>query len=159
MSLAWLITSWESPKTFNWSTRHSAAIFIPLINASYSTMLLVHGKRILYALGSEYLCGIMNKIPAPDPYCVKELSKNITHVLHVSVKIDSSGKSMFNGSVLCIGASANWSAIACHLIALRSTYWMSNSLNTMTHLAKRPINAALLSKYFSGSIFATHVVS
>ena len=70
-------------------------------------MLLVQGKRILYALGSEYLCGIMNRIPTPDPYCVKEPSKNITHVLCVSVKIDSSVKSMFNGSELYIGASTN----------------------------------------------------
>ncbi len=54
-----------------------------------------------------------------------------------------------------MGASASWPTIAYPFIALRSTYWMSNSLSIMTHLANLPVRAALLSKYFKGSILAT----
>ena len=85
-------------------------------------MLFVQGKRILYALGSEYLYGVMKSILALDPYYVKQALKKITHIWCVSVRIDSSGKSMFIGSELCIVASANWSAMTCPLIALCSTY-------------------------------------
>ena len=80
---------------------------MPLIKASYLVMLFVQGKKILYALGNEYLYGVMKSNPAPNLYCVKDPSKNITHVWCVSVRIDSSGKSMFIGMRLYIGAFAS----------------------------------------------------
>ena len=66
-------------------------------------MLFVQGNIILYALGNEYLYGVMKSNPAPNPYFVKETSKNITHVWCVSVRIDSSGKSMFIDWRFCMG--------------------------------------------------------
>ena len=77
------------------------------MSASYSTILLVQGNKILYALGSEYAYGVMKSILALDPCCVKEPLKKITHILCVSVKIDSLGKSMFIRRRLYIGASAS----------------------------------------------------
>lgn len=49
----------------------------------------------------------MKSNPAPEPYCVKDPSKNMTHVWCVSVIIESSGKSTFIGVRLCIGTSAS----------------------------------------------------
>ena len=116
-------------------------------------------NKILYALGSEYLCGVMKSNLASDPFYVKEPSKNITHVWCVSIKIDSSENSIFSGRRLCIGTSTNWSKIDYPLIAFFLIYIISTSLSIMTHLANLPIRVALLSKFFNRSIFATsHVL-
>lgn len=150
--------SCESPKIFNSSTLHSTTIFMSLIRPSYSAILFLQGNKILYSLGNEYFYGVMNKSPALDLFCVKDLSKNITQVWCVSIRIDLSGKSMFTGRRLYIGASTNWSSIAYLLIAFLSTYWISNFLSIMTHLANLLFRVSLLSKYFSGSILATSCV-
>lgn len=130
-----------------------------MIRASYSAVLLVQEKENLYDFGVQSPCVVMKRTPTLNPCCVYDLFKyTFQWFATFKLKMDSFGNSNTNGFSAYIGALTNSSKITYPLMAFYSTYSMSHSIKTMTHLAISLVNIALESKYFRGSILVVSFI-
>ena len=117
-------------------------------------MLLVASKFNLIAKGIWDPSGVTKSISIPFPYWLTAPSKYIFHVLNLTSKLSSSGKSSLPSSP-SIGFSTQKSNTTPPLIVFLATYFKSNYANKINHLDNLPLKAGFSKRYFNGSILAT----
>ena len=127
---------------------------ILVIQASYSTILLVALKFNLIAKGMWDPSGVIMNTPIPLPYQFTAPLKNIFHAPSSMSKISLSRKSSLPSSP-STGFSTQKFDTTLPLIVFLTAYFKSNYTNKINHLDILSLKAGYSNRYFNRSILAT----
>ncbi|KAB2606211.1 hypothetical protein D8674_005928 [Pyrus ussuriensis x Pyrus communis] len=153
----WLRTKFESSMTRILLAPISLSMEKPMMKASYSATLFVHGNISLKDRAVAWPSRLTSTMPA-RPVVVEKPSKCMTYgsfsIAVVAISGSAPRTSLEIMASHSLGNNASMYVTAWPLIALNVIYMIWNSESLSNQQAKRPDNIGLVNKYFTKSDFA-----